>query len=203
MAPFSLISLLNDFMSAKDYPINVYNEVSLQHELGFYLRARLSGLGYSVYFEKNIKEYICPTDTKKQYFLKKEIDIVISDGAEQYGIELKYPRNGQYPKQMEEFLIDIAFIEQLKESGFIGGATLTLVDDPLFYNSGNASGYPYDIFRTNKALVIDKGSELKHATGEKKGQIVYHFLEKHITRWKKLSASWKTDDQQYYYIIAI
>ena len=103
-------SIITDFMNF-ELEIRVYNEVSLQLELGLYLRNRLYGLGYIVYFERNIKDILKLRDKEEEAnkFVKKEIDIVIEKKStkELYAIELKFPRNGMYPEEMYQFLIDI------------------------------------------------------------------------------------------------
>lgn len=90
--------------------VEVYNEFSLQHELGIYLRNKLPD--YKVQFERNAK-YFDIHDT-----IKHEIDIVVFNDREKYAIELKYPLNGQYPEQMYSFIKDIKFMEELKKAGF-------------------------------------------------------------------------------------
>ena len=48
--------LLNSFMSlVASGEVEVYNEFSLQHELGIFLRAKLTG--YKVQFERNTKYF--------------------------------------------------------------------------------------------------------------------------------------------------
>lgn len=51
-----------DYLKKNPYsrmdPEFIYNEFSLQFELGFYLREKLKSDGYKVYFEKNVKELI-------------------------------------------------------------------------------------------------------------------------------------------------
>ena len=89
--------LLYEFMGmAESECVEVYNEFSLQHELGIFLRERLSG--YKVQFERNTKFFgIAGT-------IKHEIDIVVFNDMESYAVELKYPVNGQYPEQMYSFV---------------------------------------------------------------------------------------------------
>ena len=62
--------LIEEFLEDKEIMKNerIYNEFSLQFELGFYLRNQ----GYEVYFEKNITEQIVSGDkldkrNKKSY----------------------------------------------------------------------------------------------------------------------------------------
>ena len=82
--------------------IEIYNEFSLQYELGIFLRNKLPG--YKIQFERNVSFFTNDTDT-----IKKEIDISIfnEDKTEMYAIELKHPLNGQHPEQMYSFVKDI------------------------------------------------------------------------------------------------
>lgn len=111
-----IVSLLEEFVDLiRNEEVEVYNEFSLQHELGIFLRAKLTG--NKVQFERNVK-FFGITGT-----VKHEIDIVIYNENEKYAIELKYPLNGQYPEQMYSFVKDIKFMEQLKEAGFMAFLT--------------------------------------------------------------------------------
>ena len=88
-----IVSLLEEFVDLiRNEEVEVYNEFSLQHELGIFLRAKLTE--NKVQFERNTK-FFGITGT-----VKHEIDIVIYNENEKYAIELKYPLNGQYPEQM-------------------------------------------------------------------------------------------------------
>ena len=96
--------------------IEIYNEYSLQHELGIFFRKSLPQ--YKVQFERNVDFFFPCT---KASFIKKEIDISIylpEQNLLERAIELKFPRNGQYPEQMYSFCKDIVFAEQLKSAGF-------------------------------------------------------------------------------------
>lgn len=83
-----------------DDKVEIYNEFSLQHELGMFLRKKLDSK-YKVQFERNISYFFDDTQsdlnykTKNQEFIKKEIDICIFDSSknEKYAIELKFPNN--------------------------------------------------------------------------------------------------------------
>lgn len=123
--------------------VEIYNEFSLQHELGIYLRNALPN--YKVEFERNIKFF------ELSNTIKKEIDIVIYNDNKKFAIELKHPLNGQYPKQMYSFIKDIRFMEELKEYGFDNTYCLTLVKDKNFY-SGNYTEGIYAFFRTGKTI---------------------------------------------------
>ncbi len=73
--------------------VEIYNEFSLRHELGVHFRDSIQGK--KVQFERNLSFF----GLKKSEYLKREIDISVFSGIEYPGVavELKYPRNGQYP----------------------------------------------------------------------------------------------------------
>jgi hypothetical protein len=125
--------------------VEIYNEFSLQHELGVYLRNNLKNC--KVQFERNVSHF----NLAKSDFEKKEIDIAItsiSSGDRLSAIELKYPRNGQVPESMFSFCKDIAFLEQLVTSGFHSAYFLAVADDRSFY-SGKDEGI-YGLFRSSR-----------------------------------------------------
>ena len=163
--------LLNSFMSLVALGgVEVYNEFSLQHELGIFLRAKLTG--YKVQFERNTK-YFGISGT-----VKHEIDIVIYNELEKHAIELKYPLNGQYPEQMFSFVKDIKFMEELKAAGFDSTYCLTLVQDKNFYTGQKQDGI-YAYFRGEEPV---HGSIIK-PTGKKDEQL--YLNGEYGIAWKK------------------
>lgn len=127
--------------------VEIYNEFSLQHELGLCLRSVIQDA--KVQFERNVSYFFSPTS----HFVKKEIDISIfsTDKSRKLcAVELKFPRNGQYPEQMFNFCKDIFFLEQLKQAGFEKAYFIVFADDRLFYE-GNTEGI-YGYFRGAKEL---------------------------------------------------
>jgi hypothetical protein len=131
--------LLDFFTDVREKNIELYNEFSLQHELGIYLRNVLPE--YKVQFERNILFFTSDNKT-----IKKEIDLSIfsEDKREKYAIELKYPLNGQHPEQMYSFAKDIKFMEEVKDRGFTKTACVVLVSDKLFYSGKMVDGiYKY------------------------------------------------------------
>jgi hypothetical protein len=138
--------LLTQFMKmVGEGSVVVYNEFSLQHELGIYLRQCLPS--YNVQFERNAKFF----GIKKGETIKHEIDIVIFNDSERYAIELKYPLNGQYPELMYAFVKDIKFMEDLNRFGFKKTYCLILVEDKNYYLGKNKKGI-YAHFRCGKAV---------------------------------------------------
>jgi hypothetical protein len=161
--------------------IEIYNEFSLQHELGIYLRSVLPN--HKVQFERNAK-FFDISDT-----IKSEIDIVVYNDDEKFAIELKHPLNGQYPKQMYSFIKDIRFMEQLKENGFKNTYCLTLVKDKNFY-SGDYSNGIYAYFRAGKTIK----STIELPTGK---DIPF------ITLSNEYVVSWEPCGEMQYYILEI
>lgn len=169
---------------------DIYNEFSLQHELGIFLREKLKG--YKVQFERNISFFEGSTNND---FVKKEIDIVIykTDFSEKYAIELKYPRNGQYPETMFSFLKDIKFMEQVKNNlGFTKTYVLTIVTDKNFYKGGFPSRI-YEYFRGADKTPIN--GKIQKPTGKQDEVLI--FEETYNIDWKK------TDTTFVYYFLTI
>ena len=175
--------LLYEFMTiVENEQVDIYNEFSLQHELGIYLREKLPG--YKVQFERNTR-FFGISET-----LKHEIDIVIYNDIEKYAVELKYPVNGQYPEQMYSFVKDIIFMEQLANKGFNATYCLTLVKDPKFYSGQKMDGI-YAFFRGNKLLC----GKIKKPTGNS---------EEIIEVSRTYSVNWEGNRKQFkYYIVDI
>lgn len=176
-------------------PDYVYNEFSLQFELGCYLREN----GYDVYFEKNVSAY----SINKTDMYKSEIDLVAEKDGKKYAIELKYPKNGQYPEEMYSFINDIAFTQQLLKV-FDKTYCLTLVDDQNFCCKQNYKGTRlkvdgiYEHFRhfSNKDYMytLSEGPYDK-PTGEK--------TDKQVKTLKNAKYQWKQIRNQnlWYYIV--
>ena len=155
MTSQDLVKHIGDFFQqAKDNGIELYNEFSLQHELGVYFRSLSQFNGYKVQFERNIGFF------NIQGTLKKEIDIVVYNDQEKFAIELKFPRNRAYPRRMFQFIKDICFIEQLRGKGFDGGCAVSLVDDDNFYQGKVTTGI-YSFFRNNAEINGDIDNPIK------------------------------------------
>jgi hypothetical protein len=151
----------------------IYNEFSLQHELGIAIRSHFADK--KVQFERNVSFFF-----RTGEFIKKEIDISVfspDKSVLHYAIELKFPRNGQYPEQMFSFCKDICFVEQLKTFGFKRTFLIIFAEDPLFY-SGNGDGI-YGYFRQKKLLhgTIQKPTGKEYKTIGLKGSYQVQWIE--------------------------
>lgn len=141
--------------------VEIYNEISLQHELGFYLREHFKNQKSKnrVQFERNVSDF--DFEPPEGGFEKREIDIVIKPTYSEKllcAIELKCPRNGQVPESMFSFCKDIAFLEQLVWSGFPSAYFLAVADHRLFYSDSESNENIYRFFRSGK-LGQFRGSE--------------------------------------------
>ena len=98
-------------------------------------------------------------------------------------IELKFPRNGQYPEQMFSFVKDLVFLEQLKAAGFGQAALVIFADDPLFYE-GPTSGI-YDYFRARKGTLVAEQKlcgQITKPTGSRDEELLLH--GEYLVTWK-------------------
>jgi hypothetical protein len=175
-----MIEIMDKFIEAVSHEkIEIYNEFSLQHEIGIWLRSHLPS--DIIQFERNVSFFFFSGE-----FVKKEIDISVftPDRSKlKYAIELKYPRNGQHPEQMFSFCKDICFAEQLKRSGFERTFLIIFADDPLFY-SGNGKGI-FGYFRQKKKLC----GSVQKPTG-KKDEIV-RLNGSYQVEWNEVSGNLK------------
>jgi hypothetical protein len=159
---------------------DVYNEFSLQHELGHYLRAQMPGR--KVQFERNVTHFF----GSKSDFTKREIDISIfaPDIRElDWAIELKFPRNGQVPEQMFSFCKDIAFVEELRSAGFADAGLVILAEDPLFYR-GSTDGI-YGFFQGGLPL----SGPIQKPTGRRDEEVTLRGF--YTVKWTAIAGSLK------------
>ena len=165
---FSIEDLVKKFFNeVKIGNVEIYNEFSLQHEFGIYLRSLLLP-DVKIRFERNVRDL----NLSENKFVKKEIDVVIlSTDSEEHlcAIELKYPRNGQVPETMFSFCKDIAFLEQLVKSGFHSAYFIAVAEHSHFHSNAGKKDGIYRFFRANESITgkINKptgGSEIKETT---------------------------------------
>jgi hypothetical protein len=178
----ALASSIHSFMAEVGRgAVEIYNEFSLQHELGIYLHATLPPL-WKAQFERPVNFF----NLRRCDFVKKEIDIACftPDLRTKYMIELKYPRNGQVPEQMFKACEDVMFVEQMVANGFGASYFVMVVEDPLFCDGKERDGI-YRYFRGGEPItgVIQKPTGAKDQTVKITG--------KHIIRWQPLTGSTK------------
>ena len=183
----------------------VYNEMSFQHELGEYLRARLEKLegNYRVQFERNKVDFGIENNIGKS-----EIDIVIIDidNNKYYAIELKYHKSERqrYPDTMFDCVKDIDFIYKLvnnKESKFEKGYCVTIAEDERFYKAkgqNNCSEKLYNNYWCFKDIGDIKDNYTVKKSGKNEDQIIN--IKEYVNQYKYLpirenekkeTSSWK------------
>ncbi|MEC4748014.1 hypothetical protein [Methylomicrobium sp. Wu6] len=143
------LDLIADFLrDAELRGVAFFNEAELQHELGYWLRAKLP-VETNVHFERPADSFF----PKAVGLVKKEIDLIVAGPNKSWhlAIELKCPRNGRVPETMFDACKDLQFLEQLVASGFRAGAFIMHVEDPAFYQSGLQTGI-YSHFRAGTPL---------------------------------------------------
>ena len=172
---------LEDFIN--NLNVKLYNEFSFQHELGIYLRNKLTSLGYTVEFERPYTSLVYTADElkndkervakEKAEAIKKEIDIYIFNDKEKYAVELKFQHNSQHPQAMFNFLKDIKFMQYLKyKKGFTKTYCVNIARDRHFYSiiGNEAKGSIYEYFR------CDDVHDCKKCNA---GDIIHNPLQKH------------------------
>lgn len=177
------------FSKVNSGEIEIYNEFSLQHELGIFLRSELQG--YNVQFERNSSHFGQTTN------VKHEIDIAIFNDTEKFcAIELKFPRKKQYPERMFSFIKDIAFLEELKEQiRFKKCYAVVLVDDHNFYRGAARKGSIYSFFRAGSLI----NGKINKPTGAKDKS--YNIAGRYRVDWKDLGQVNASSDSWKYYIL--
>ncbi len=173
--------LITPFISAvASGKVEVYNEFSLQHELGIFLRSSFPQL--KVQFERNVSFFF----PDKSSFTKREIDVSVFspvDKSLEFALELKFPRNGQHPEQMFSFCKDIAFAEELAAASFSRSALVISADDHLFY-SGSTEGI-YGFFRGGKPI----HGRIQKPTGKKDDEV--SIQGRYTVEWKPITGPLK------------
>lgn len=165
------------FELVRSNDVEIYNEFSLQHELGIVLRSRVPAPA-KIHFERPVGFF----QPRTAEYEKKEIDISIftPDRADRVAIELKFPRNGQYPEQMFKACSDIAFLEQLVRGGFSAGIFVMAADDPLFRTGRDVDGI-YAHFRVGSPIA----GRIRKPTGKSDRTITMR--GRYVIEWHSVS----------------
>lgn len=155
--------------------VEIYNEFSLQHEFGIFLRSTLQTV--KVQFERNVSYF----GANKSDFAKREIDICAYTNPANplLAVELKYPRSGQYPEQLFSFCKDIVFLEQLRRTGFATCAFVAVVENRPFYE-----GRQYGIYAPFRGGPPLEGEVVK-PTGKR--DVTLRIAGSYSLEWQSLS----------------
>jgi len=163
--------------------IEIYNEFSLQHEFGVFLRTKMSDGAVKIQFERPAAFF-----GMRNKLTKKEIDLACYRSPDKplAAVEFKFPRAGQVPIQMFKFCQDVAFLEELviKEQCFNFGCAVIAADDGDFYRgSRHQPGAIYSIFRDGVPL---RGT-IEKSTGKEEPPIT--LLREYRVQWQDVGAA--------------
>ena len=174
---------LDDFLGqVASEQIEIYNEASVQYELAILLRQALRASA-KVQLER---PYAALHVSQTARCVKKEIDIAVftPDQSSVHAIEIKFPRNGQYPEQMFSFCKDVLFLEQLAMVGVGPSWFLVIADDHLFWEGQERDGI-YGAFRSGQPIsgrvLKPTGSTSEVLEFQGRYPVAWHELD----RWRK------------------
>lgn len=153
MTSIEMEAQVHDFFRAVGRrEVEIYNEFSLQHEFGIFLRTRLGNGIVKIQFERPAKFF-----GVANRLTKKEIDLACFQSPDTpfAAIEFKFPRAKQVPIRMFKYCQDVAFLEELvlKEQRFGCGLAVMAADNRDFYQgSRHQPGTIYSAFRDGAPL---------------------------------------------------
>ena len=206
---------------------HIYNEFSLQHELGIKLRDELEG-NCLVQFERNLlsfknlpqkyktmdkeKEVINKVEVRKA-FKKSEIDILVvnkddkDDTNEKYAIELKYHRKemGEVPDFLYNCVVDMWFVKRMVENNVIKkGFCVVVTEDKGIYDKdreikeGMRNNYIHFKDEDKTDVVkLDENNTGSITKNDEKWKDVYNVVKKK-TKSKDEKKKTKSEDKYYY-----
>jgi hypothetical protein len=150
-----LIDDVREFLEGKEIDVGpVYNEHSLQMELGCFLRMRR----YSVEFERPFEISPLPGSTRRG---KRELDLFLTCDGRTTVLELKVPLAGRVPESMYDFCADLAFVEGLVRHKMAETGLALLVTNNRQFWQGRPMGI-YEAFRQPNAKL---GGNIGKPTG--------------------------------------
>lgn len=184
MTPAEVEHLGKSFFSAVGCgEVEIYNEFSLQHEFGVWLRARIGDPTIKIQFERPASFFGIG-----KRLTKREIDLscFTTPADTRLAMEFKFPRAGQAPIQMFKFCQDVAFLEELvlKEKRFPFGCALIVADDPDFYRGTRHQ--PNTIYASYRDGVPLKG-RIEKSTGKEEPPV--ELLREYRIEWRPVQGA--------------
>lgn len=221
------ISVKESLNECNDDKKHIYNEFSLQHELGIKLRDELEG-NCLVQFERNLlsfknlpqkyktmdkeKEVINKVEVRND-FKKSEIDILVvnkddkDDTNEKYAIELKYHRKemGEVPDFLYNCVVDMWFVKRMVEKNVIKkGFCVVVTEDKGIYDKdreikeGMRNNYIHFKDEDKTDMVkLDENNTGSITKTDEKWKDVYNVVKKK-TKSKDEKKKTKSEDEYYY-----
>ena len=166
----------------------VYNERSLQLEIGCYLRRK----GYQVQFERTFKAER-PSGSSKTP--KTNLDLFIASQGEVAGIELKVPLNKRHPETLFDYCADLEFVEALMRAGQVQfGLCLMVTNDRVFWEDSGRGSTIHNFFRREGEVLSGK---ILKPTGARDTCVVLTGRYTPARHWKPMRGSRLMDSAQY------
>jgi len=186
-----IATIIDEFIyHAKSNSIEIYNEFALQFELSFYLREILAE-SYKIQLERNIVFL----GLSRSDFVKKEMDIIIFKDEKDFKdicvIELKaiIDQEKARPRTVYNWINDIKFLEQLKDTGVGRCFSLFITDNENLVSNSKSSIHKSSLLPDFRKREI-RGVYSTHAKPNKNNKTIS--LEKEYTfSWKEFSPSLK------------
>lgn len=182
----SLISSF--FVKAPDSCGPIYNERSLQLELGYYFRSNHA----QVEFERPFNVTPLKGSTCRQ---KTNLDLLIGRSGRTTAIELKVPLNGRHPETLYDFCNDIAFVEGIVRGGLADeGLCILMTNDRVFWNDSGRGSEIHHLFRRKGSLLT---GAVKKPTGSADTTIVVSGLYSPADKWSAVRDARLMKDARY------
>jgi len=119
----------------------IYNERSLQLELGYFFRREK----LKVQFERPFHIGRPKGSTKQP---KTYLDLFVAGQTANMAVELKVPLNQRHPETLYDYCADLEFVESLMRNGACEfGACLLVTDDPTFWRDSGRGSEIHNFFR--------------------------------------------------------
>ena len=137
-----MLDTIENFLAAPPEDAGtIYNERSLQLELGYHFRCQKFG----VEFERPFKAPRPAGSTNKP---KTNLDLLVTGNDKRVAIELKVPLNKRHPETLYDYCADIEFVEALVRNGQVdrGFCLLMTNDDVTTWQRWMAAATP-KVFR--------------------------------------------------------
>jgi|SRR5665213_1501278 len=153
----------------------IYNERSLQLELGYYFRSHAA----QVEFER---PYIVTPLKGSTCHQKTNLDLLVRQNGRTTAIELKVPLNGRHPETLYDFCNDVAFVEGIVRSGFADeGICVLMTNDRAFWNDSGRGSDIHHIFRRKGSLLT---GAVKKPTGAANTTVVVSGSYSPADKWR-------------------
>ena len=137
-----MLDTIENFLAAPPEDAGtIYNERSLQLELGYHFRCQKFG----VEFERPFKAPRPAGSTNKP---KTNLDLLVTGNDKRVAIELKVPLNKRHPETLYDYCADIEFVEALVRNGQVDrGFCLLMTNDHVFWEDSGRGSEIHNCFR--------------------------------------------------------